>query len=417
MIGRGIRGVLRDQRGYTLVELVVSSTIFILLAVVVVGVLVSVTQTSSKTAAQRKVQQDARVNIEEVARAVRTSRIDYSFYRENAGDARCRLPGDATGSRALPLLQTVAGPANTPDDSTRVVFFYDPGTAANGSEGALYRYENSADATAPTCNELFASADKVRLTADNVAVTATRFFVSPLTDPDGADCPGAVPNASCQLPKNTHPRVTVSATVRTKQAVALTPNEQAETSETVLQTTVGSRSYPIENLSGQSEGSAPGPAPVILIKDGNDYALCEDSSRSDYCRSDPAKPTAVYSLSGGTGGNPVFRTAYIFSVPSAGTYDLKLSYYNFPLGGLNPPSGYSYEITAWVLLPSGWRQEVVNLPIEAAPTSSNPRGGTLIPGLSLPADDAVVVIDWANDSYQANVYDANFGIVNVSLEQ
>ncbi|MDP9212248.1 MAG: prepilin-type N-terminal cleavage/methylation domain-containing protein, partial [bacterium] len=112
MIGRRIRATLRDQRGYTLIELVVSSTIFILLAVVVVGVLVSVSQSSSKTAAQRKVQQDVRVNIEEVARTVRTSKIDYAFYRENAGDARCRLPGDATGSRALSLLQTKAGQAD-----------------------------------------------------------------------------------------------------------------------------------------------------------------------------------------------------------------------------------------------------------------------------------------------------------------
>ncbi|MDP9212249.1 MAG: hypothetical protein M3N59_03160, partial [bacterium] len=287
---------------------------------------------------------------------------------------------------------------------------------------ALYRYENSSDAAAPTCDELFAFAGNVRLTADNVAVTGTRFFVSPLTDPEGPPCPGAVPNATCQLPKNTHPRVTVSVTVRTRDAV-LGSGPQAEFSETVLQTTVGSRAYPISGLVGQSDGSAPGggdeeePEPVVLIKDGNDYALCEASSRSDYCQSDPAKPTAVYALSGGTGGNPIFRTAYIFSVPSAGTYDLKLSYYNFSLGGLNPSSGYSYQVTAWVLLPSGWRQEIVNLPIENTDTSSDPRGGTLIPGIDLPEDDAVVVIDWANDSYQPGVYDANFGIVNVSLEQ
>ncbi len=417
-----LRKIWQDQRGYTLVELIVSSMIFILISIVAVGVFVSVSQTSSKTAAQRKVQQDVRVNIEEVARTIRSSKVDYAFYRESSSDPRCRLPTDGTGSRAVSLIQTQAGPSNTPVD-TRIIFFYDPGSTPAQGTGALYRYETSADAPTPACGDLFAADNgKVRLTADNVAVTGTRFFVSPVVDPAGPACANPA-NQACQLPKNTHPRVTVSVTVRTIGVFATNVNEQSQFSETTLQTTVGSRAYPISGLVGQPEGGTPTtptptpePAPEIIVRDGNDFFLCQVTGRSDYCQDDPGHLTAVYALSGGTGGNPPFRVAYTFAVPSAGTYDLKLSYYNFPLGNLNPPSGYGYRLTARALSPNGTVQDTVNVPIENASSAANPRVGLLLSDLNLPVGTVTVVIDWTNDSYSPGVFDANLGIVNVFLE-
>ncbi|MEX2043526.1 MAG: hypothetical protein WD926_01370 [Patescibacteria group bacterium] len=254
---RPLRRFVRDQSGYTLVELIFAATIFIIISVVAVGVLVSVLQSSSKTAAQRAVQQDIRVNIEEIARTARASGIDYEFYERNAGQPRCAIddtPGSTlpTGSNVLPLFWTEAVPGGEPNRK-RVIFFFDAGVANDDFDGILYRYE--ADEGAPTlsCNQLFAtvgSATTVRLTSPDVATTRAKFFVSPLSNPYGSPCPGPVPDVNCQLPRNTHPRVTMSVTVQTMVDPA-SVTEQSEFSQTTIQTTVGTRAYPITGLVGQ----------------------------------------------------------------------------------------------------------------------------------------------------------------------
>lgn len=244
----------RDQRGYTLVELVIAAGIFVVITVVVVGVLVSVLNSSSKVAAQRSVQQDIRVNVEEVARTARSSQIDYDFYKKAAaeGQTECTLPTNARGATVLPLFWNEATGAAKPDRK-RVIFFFDDGAANDDTDGILYRYETDADAPTPSCGQLFASGAKTSLTTPDVATTEAKFFVSPLTDPYGSPCPGPVPNASCQLPRNTHPRVTMLITVQ-RSSNPTNISEQAEFSRTTIQTTVGTRAYPISGLYGR-EGS------------------------------------------------------------------------------------------------------------------------------------------------------------------
>jgi type II secretory pathway pseudopilin PulG len=244
-----LREHLRSQHGYTLVELIVAATMFIVISVVAVGVLVSVLNSSSKTAAQRSVQQDARVNIEEIARTVRSSSLDYEFYEkaDADGQTQCQLPANATGSNVLPLIWNESVPGGEPNRK-RVIFFYDDGSPADDSDGAVYRYEAADTSPVPSCAQLFSTADKVRLTADNIAVTLTKFFVSPLANPYKNACPTL--NSLCQVRRNTHPRATIVMTVRTSAALASLAN-QSQFSQTTVQTTVGTRAYLITGLVGQ----------------------------------------------------------------------------------------------------------------------------------------------------------------------
>lgn len=247
----GRRNPGQGQGGYTLIELIVAASIFILISVIAVGVLVSILRSSSKTAAQRSVQQDARVNIEEIARTVRASSVDYAFYDKAAAEnePNCRITSDATGTRTLALLKTEAVPGDDPIRK-RVIFFYVTGDGDDITDNALYRYEATEETPTPSCEDVFGNEDRVRLTADNVATTDARFFVSPLSNPYGTRCSGSPPSAGCQRPRNTHPRVTLTVTVRTfKQAIDF--NQQADFSQTTLQTTVGTRAYPITGLVGQ----------------------------------------------------------------------------------------------------------------------------------------------------------------------
>lgn len=235
--------VLKDQRGYTLIELIAAMTIFAIISVVVLGALVTVIQSSAKTGAERKVQQDARYSIEEVARQTRSASIDYAFYVQNAGDPRCALATAAPNStKALALITTQAGETNAPV-TQRLIFFY--------NNNAIYRYQSSTSTTTPACAAIFAAdSGAQQITATNVTVMLLTFYISPNQNPyDQAACPvGNEP--ACNIARNTHPRVTM---VMTAQSIGtgVGVSQQSRTGTTTLQTTVGSRAYPINVLLGQ----------------------------------------------------------------------------------------------------------------------------------------------------------------------
>ena len=236
----------RGQQGYTLVELIIAAGIFIVISVAAVGVLVSVLQSSSKTAAQRSVQQDARVNIEEIARTVRSSSIDYDFYEKAAtdGEPTCALPSNASGAKVLPLFWNESVAGGEPNHK-RVIFFYDEGNPDDATDGAIYRYESAEETPTPTCDAVFSSGEKVRLSSENVITTNTRFFVSPLASPYENPC--ADKASLCQVRRNTHPRVTMVIAVESLNG-PVGIDEQADFSQTTLQTTVSTRAYPITGL-------------------------------------------------------------------------------------------------------------------------------------------------------------------------
>lgn len=395
----------RDQRGYTTVELITAATIFALISVVVLGALVTMIQSSTKTSAERKVQQDARYSIEEIARQARSASIDYQFYAKNAADSRCGFsPNGSNSTKALALIFTESN-ESSPTATKRLVFFH--------SNNGIYRYEQNASALTPTCTDVInapldAGGDgptRSKITANTVVVPSNSltFYVSPNQNPY-EKTPCSAGDTNCEIARNTHPRVTILLTVRTV-GVGTGVSQQTKIGSTTLETTVGSRAYPIKALLG------PTPNPVVTqIINGSDFQNCQAPSRVDYCQTnDPAHPSAMYSLSGGI-GNPNLSAQYKFDGIPAGTYTLTLSYYNFSLGNLNPPPNYSYRIR--IDYPDG-QSKVVNLPIESTAVSRNLHEFA-IPDLTV-TPNPPITITWDNDSYQAGNYDANFGLNSLRM--
>ena len=219
---------LRNQRGYTIVELITAMTIFSVVVVVAVGGFVAVQRTSQKTAAQRKVQQDTRTNLEQLARQIRAGRIDYGFYAKavNTNDIRCNL----TGRRMLAMFVSDA----TSSVPKRVFYFYDAGAKR------LYSL-TSADLTDnPDCANVVGSADKVDQLAEDVTLNDLQFFVLPTRNP--------LDPTQSDIIKNTHPRVTVLWTAQTGTNTA---SGNANFNQDRLQMTVSTRSYPINQTVGQ----------------------------------------------------------------------------------------------------------------------------------------------------------------------
>lgn len=249
---RTIRKTVADQRGYSIIELVGAAMIFILITVVVIGALVAIMQSSSRTGAERRTQQEARYSAEEIGRQTRSSSIDYAFYAQ-AGGTQCAfgLGGDPNASRVLALVFTESDEANAPV-TKRMVFFQ--------SNDAIYRYENNIGSATPSCDQIFAAPDnpagpegehKTRVTAETVTIPTLRFYVSPNQDPyDQNPCPSGASEGPCLIARNTHPRMTVVLTARVAGSGTVT-NQTTGTGVTTIQTTINSRVYQASKLLGQ----------------------------------------------------------------------------------------------------------------------------------------------------------------------
>lgn len=246
-----VQDALSSQKGYSVIELIGAAMIFILVTIVVISVLIAVMQSSGRTGAERRTQQEARYSTEEVARQTRSSSIDYAFYAQ-AGGTQCAfgLDGDLNATRVLALVFTEADEANAPV-TKRMVFFL--------SNDAVYRYENNIGTATPSCDQVFAAPDnpagpqgehKTRVTADKVSISTLRFYVSPNQDPYDQDpCPvgSEVP---CLVARNTHPRMTLLMTARVAGAGT---SPATGTGVTTIQTTINSRVYQANKLLGQPD--------------------------------------------------------------------------------------------------------------------------------------------------------------------
>lgn len=207
--------------------------IFAVVLVIAIGAFVSVQRQATKTAAERRVQQDVRYNLETLARQARSASIDYAFYASAASDARCSL----AGRNMLALLVTEAGEENAP--VTKRVYYY-----GRSNPNWLVSKTYPDTATVPTCADVLSAANQVNQTANNVTIDLIRFYVAPTADP--ATDPAAQ-NIQSGI-RNTHPRVTVLLTARTG-AVGNT-NQTAGFDSVTIQTTLSTRAYPLTSVYG-----------------------------------------------------------------------------------------------------------------------------------------------------------------------
>lgn len=216
---------LTNQRGYSLVELIVAMTIFAVVLMTATVTFTAVVRGSQKSAVQRSVQQEARYSIEEIARQARTANsVDYGFYA-----------GSPSGPCSIDVGKVLA--LNTFDGSQfkRLYYYYDD------TSKAIYRYEEAPrQPSFPTCATIqdLASNPEARMTANNVDVLGAAFTILPRQNPDlNAAC--QVANTTCQAVNATQPRVQIAANMR-----STSQSNNKLTASVLFQTTAVLRSYP-----------------------------------------------------------------------------------------------------------------------------------------------------------------------------
>jgi len=223
----------RSQQGYTVVELIVAMGIFAVVLVTALGSFLSVSSSANKAGAQRKVQQDVRFNIEEIARQSRSSSVNYDFYRKNDRNA-CGLA--ATGASNVLALNYTTGDGVR--ETTQHVFYVTLPELGTGTS-KLYRYVVAGEVQ-PTC-DIVRTVDNEHqaVTADQLEVRESTFLISPTADP----------NRDTVTPGNSakeaiHPRVTIALSVKTI-GTPETSTQQSRSSDITIQTTVSTRVYAI----------------------------------------------------------------------------------------------------------------------------------------------------------------------------
>lgn len=381
---------LSGQRGYTVVELIVSMTIFSIVLISAIGIFISVANSTMKTTAQRKVQQDIRYSIEELARQVRSSSINYAFYKNNATGVCSMKDG-----RVLALTTTEVGS----DDKgrTRNVYYYYPGvTGGPPGPPAVYRYQQpdfGNETELDTCGKITDPANLTRVTAENVSVTATSFMITPKQNP-------YAPGFENAAYRNVHPRVTISVTAATSVAVSPGVTERSRYSEATLQTSISTRSYPVDKPYGQPAAAPPPPpAPVPAGPVTYSYLSCNKVPPDWYdCAVDPGDG-GVYSYQN-------FEASYNTSNNVSGK-SLSITYKNQESTGvLVQPYSYRVEIIV-----NGQPPVVVNLPVQA------PTGDTrtyVVPGLTLPSGPTQVILRWTNNYWvEPERWDPNLKFLKV----
>lgn len=80
-----------NQKGFTLIEAIVSTTVFAFLVSSVLGVYIATTRLDARTRAQRAVTQNARYILEYMAKEVRNGTISYTSYPSNTTVGRTDL--------------------------------------------------------------------------------------------------------------------------------------------------------------------------------------------------------------------------------------------------------------------------------------------------------------------------------------
>jgi prepilin-type N-terminal cleavage/methylation domain-containing protein len=172
-----------------------------------------------------------------VAMAVFATGIDYGFYAANASNPNCSI----AGRKMLALFVSDASSS----DPKRVFYFYSDDTTTAAADGnTLFSVTNTNLSVVPTCAEVTGSPSKAKQVADNVFLTDLQFFVLPVRDPTNT-------SETDPVIRNTHPRVTIIWRASSSLTPPANSAQQSQYDETRLETTVSTRSYPINAPVGQ----------------------------------------------------------------------------------------------------------------------------------------------------------------------
>ncbi|MBI4049498.1 MAG: hypothetical protein HY395_01625 [Candidatus Doudnabacteria bacterium] len=180
-----------SKRGFTLIEAVVASSVFVFVVSSIVGVYLSTLQLDNKTRSERTLQQNVRFIMEYLAKSVRNGSVDYASYPG----------GDAS------LVSDQLWFSNISNEREYIYL-----------SGTNLVLEKTSGVVTQTTN----------LNSSNVQVANLKFFVTPAKDP-----------LTSAKTYNQQPNVVVVLELTTSYG-----SRENETSRINLQTTLSSREYP-----------------------------------------------------------------------------------------------------------------------------------------------------------------------------
>lgn len=178
-----------NKQGFTLMEVVVATGIFVIMTMATMGIFSSVLKAQQNTLAQTRLERDAQLVMETIVKSIRSSRVDYEEYENITGSADPAFP---VPTSTLILISV---------NDERIRYQFNPA-------GFSIDVENSG-ITSP-------------MTSSDVRVTSMNFYIEPQANP-----------FLTGDPPQTQPRVTV--------VFSLESSNVKETAQATLQQTVPQR--------------------------------------------------------------------------------------------------------------------------------------------------------------------------------
>lgn len=191
--------VYQNQKGFTLIDMLVAITIFTLIFLIVVDIFLISQRVERKILIEQKVLADGRLALEKIAQQIRLKNIDYSD----------SWPTEIENSE----LRLV-------DELDNKIYF---------RQGSVTNPDSDCPAGVSNCLEMSLNqgASWQALTSNNVEIENLNFYIYPIEDPFQIQAGGYLANQQ--------PRVTINLT--------LSSDLPEFTSDLILQTTVSSRVY------------------------------------------------------------------------------------------------------------------------------------------------------------------------------
>ena len=145
----------KKQKGFTLLEMLVVSAIFVMAMTSMVSIFVQTNRAQKRLANSEKLQADTRYVVELIAREVRTNKIDYAFYNG--------YPGKDMANQELSYL------ALRDADNRQTIFHFE--------ENKMKICRFVSELINCSTNSFY------DVTPADISVTSMKFFVTPTSDP------------------------------------------------------------------------------------------------------------------------------------------------------------------------------------------------------------------------------------------